>query len=223
MYLIMEITKKMIRVKKVLILCVTIPFLLCCHKTEEQSLYIYRQDLKKEKKICFNDAIQIKKNIYKYKGKLYMAFEHFKTTYEKDIIINKKDGLVLFDTINHYGIEELIDLNSYVELKAYFLYKDKFNVYLYPREDCRNYCMKILDANPITFKVLDDNYEYASDQNKVYCLRYGNQINTISPKKFISINLNQITFGIDSTHIYSMCEAMTPSYFKNNFESHAWY
>jgi len=128
----------------------------------------------------------------------------------------------LHDSIDNKSINQLIDIESYEELLENVLYKDKNNTYFLSTR-CYISCLKLLEINPKTLKILDkvidNNSEYLGDGNKIYCLRDGQEIKTKFPETFRVIELDEQTFGIDSDSIYLMCEAMSPDYFKNNFES----
>lgn len=189
--------------KKILIVSIFFGFIFTSCNNKKTDFFI-----KEDKKIDSYNVTQIKSNIYSYKGKLFMAGEYFDRT-----------GLYLHDSINNILISNILDIKSYKEVHPYLLYKDKNNVYFFDKERGCIHCLKLLNVDANTFNVLDKDFEYASDKNKIFCLRYGEEINTEFPKTFKVIKLNNIVLGIDYTSIYSMCEPMSPEYFKKNFES----
>ncbi|WP_271785415.1 DKNYY domain-containing protein [Aquimarina algiphila] len=192
----------------------------CSTKIDSNTFWVNDYNLNDPVKVSNKDVIHIKNNIYKYKNKLHLAIFH--STIEPNnngLVVYTDAGNMLLDSINGKKINEIIDLNSYREFKkGGGIHMDKNNLYITQIENGCYQCIKVLNVNVNQIKILDRLSNYVSDGDKVYCLRYGKEINTKHPKAFHVIELNGVSYGIDSTSIYEMCEPMPPSDFMKYYD-----
>lgn len=192
----------------------------CLNKIDSNDFWIHDYNLNHIVKVPNNDVVHIKNNIYKHKDKLYLTIAHFvtKSNYQNQIF-KVNAGKFLLDSIDDKAISNLIDLDSYKELKKEgSIHIDKNSLYISQLENGCHHCIKVLNVNVSQFKVLDDSSSYGFDGDKIYCLRYGKEIKTKYPKTFQVIEINNSKFGIDSTSIYSMCDPMSPSDFMKYYD-----
>lgn len=187
---------------------------------DSNDFYIRNYNLKSDIKILTKDVIHIKNNIYEYQGILYLSIDDMsKMLNNNKEIINVKLGNFLLDSLGHKPIKNIIDLDSYKSLINEYIHIDKNNLYISQVENGCHHCIKVLNVNVDKLKILDKRYTYASDGDKIYCLRYGEEIKTKFPNTFKVIELNGSPYGIDSTSIYSMCEPMPPSDFMKYYDN----
>ncbi len=195
-----------------------IVFVFFSNEKNNQSFYLPDTESHKLIKIPDEEVLHIKSNIYSYNGSLYLAGEYSKKrAFGEYEIRNVYMGLQLYKKINENLIVDAVDVETYEEIKPYFLYKDVQNVYIFIRENGCHRCLNVLSQKADSFQVLDKHYEYGKDNEAVYCLRNGKEIPTQS--KFHITELGGISFGFDSQNIYSMCEAVSANDFLSGFEN----
>ncbi|KZS38922.1 hypothetical protein AWE51_15180 [Aquimarina aggregata] len=180
--------------------------------------FIENDDASDSKIIPADEVSTIQNNLYSYKSTTYLGVNYYESKLVDNKIKKVVKGIFLYDVLLKKPIDQIIDIKSYKPILDHTLYKDKSNIY-YISNDAYIPSVRVLDLNSGNSKILDDTNEYLSDGNKIYCIRNGKEIETDFVSTFKVIKVNGIPLGIDSTKVYSMCEALSPKDFKENFES----
>ncbi|WP_281991308.1 hypothetical protein [Aquimarina aggregata] len=191
----------------------------CMNLSNQTAIFFIESDDTSNPKILpANEVKNIQNNLYSYKNNTYLGVNYYESKLVDNKIKKIVKGVFLYDAILKKPIDQIIDIKSYKPILDHTLYKDKNNIY-YISNDAYIPSVRVLDLNSGNSKILDDTNEYLSDGNKIYCIRNGKEIKTDFVSTFKVIKVNGIPLGIDSTKVYSMCEALSPKDFKENFES----
>lgn len=191
----------------------------CMNVSSQTSVFFIESDDTSDPKIIPADEVSnIQNNLYSYKSTTYLGVNYSESKPVDNKIKKMQKGIFLYDVLLKKPIDQVVDVKSYTSLLDHVLYQDKNNIY-YISNDAYIPSISILNLNPKNSRIVDNNNEYLSDGNKIYCIRNGKEIKTDAVATFQVIEVNGLTLGIDSTKVYSMCEAMSPKDFKENFES----
>ena len=186
-------------------------------QTQQNEFFISNPEDSKILRVASSRVNVLKHNVYTYGDILYLAGEYPVERALGDVAVSERRKLYLHKKIDNIPIEDLIDLETYEEIKPLFLYKDKKHVYFFRLEGGCYLCADVLDLNPATLNVFDTNFEYLTDGETTYCLRDGKKMSVTS--KLHLIKIRNLSFAIDSDFIYSMCEPIRPEKFLTSFDA----
>lgn len=194
----MEIKKKII-----ISLYTSFLFLNGCSQTKQNNFYI-EQNSGIEK--ITSKIENLKENIYKYNGKIYLGSEYTRTVIDENGSLKKEVlGIYLHKKINKSDVNQVVDVKSYEILIKNKLYKDERRVYLFPKGKGCFLCLKILDINPNHLKIL--NNEYIIDDKNIYCINDGITLPVLDVKHFTTFTDSEgVIYGVSKEQVFSNCE-----------------